>query len=126
MSASMRKKSPKTKIPKSKKSKEKQEDSAKKLNQTPRKKATFAPEESEESGKKKEEEEVAVNSQCVIGFAIRVDRGNNTKGGFGKKLSKGLTFLREFVDPAACTPPNGKRISGWDRSCRNRIYPNTS
>jgi len=122
----MRKKSPKTKIPKSKKSKEKQEDSAKKLNQTPRKKAIFAPEESEESSKKKEEEEVTVNSQCVIGFAIRVDRGNNTKGGFGKKLSKGLTFLREFVDPAACTPPNGKRISGWDRSCRNRIYPNTS
>jgi hypothetical protein len=62
MSALMRKKSPKTKIPKSKKSKEKQEDSAKKLNQTPRKKATFVPEESEESGKKKEEEEVAVNS----------------------------------------------------------------
>ena len=61
MSASMRQKSPKTKIPKSKKSKEKQEDSAKKLNQTPRKKATFALEESEESGKKKEEEEVAVN-----------------------------------------------------------------
>ena len=53
MNALMRKKSPKTKTPKSKKSKEKQEDSAKKLNQTPRKKATFAPEESEESGKKK-------------------------------------------------------------------------
>jgi len=104
----MRKKSPKTKIPKSKKSKEKQEDSAKKLNQTPRKKATLPLEESEESGKKKEEEEVAVNSQCVIGFAIRVDRGNNTKGGFDKKVSKGLTFLREFVDPAACILPNGK------------------
>jgi hypothetical protein len=56
MKASMRKKSPKTKFPKSKKSKEKQEDSAEKLNQTPRKKTTFAPEESEESGKKKEEE----------------------------------------------------------------------
>jgi hypothetical protein len=101
-------KSSKAEIPKSKKSKEKQEDSAKKLNQTPRKKATFAPEESEESVKKKEEEEVAVNSQCVIGFAIRVDRGNNAKGGFDKKLSKGLTFLREFVDPAACILPNGK------------------
>jgi hypothetical protein len=44
----------------------------------------------------------------VIGFAIRVDRGNNTKGGFDKKLSEGLTFLREFVDPAACILPNGK------------------
>ena len=108
MSASMRKKSPKTKTHKSKKSKEKQEDSAKKLNQTPRKKASFAPEESEESGKKKEVEEVAVNCQCVIGFAIRVNRGNNTKGGFDKKLSEGLTFLREFVYPAACILTNGK------------------
>jgi hypothetical protein len=108
MSASMRKKSPKTKILKSKKSKEKWEDSAKKPNQTPRKKATFAPEESEESGKKKEEGEVAVNFQCVIRFAIRVDKGNNTKGGFDKKLSEGLTVLREFVDPAACILPNGK------------------
>jgi hypothetical protein len=51
---------------------------------------------------------VAVNSQCVIGFVIRVDRGNNTKGGFDKKLTKGLTLLREFVDPAAYILPNGK------------------
>jgi hypothetical protein len=63
---------------------------------------------SEESGKKKDKEEVAVNFQCVIGFAIRVDKGNNTKGGFDKKLTEGLTFLREFVDPAACILPNGK------------------
>ena len=53
MSASLRKKSPKTKIPKSKKNKEKREDSSKKpTNQTPKKKATFAPEESEESGER--------------------------------------------------------------------------
>jgi hypothetical protein len=78
MSALLRKKSPKTKISKLKKNKEKQEDSTRKPDQTPRKKATFA----EESCKKKEEEEVAVNFQCVIGFAIRVDKGNNTKGGF--------------------------------------------
>jgi hypothetical protein len=108
MSASMRTKSPETKILKSKKSTEKREDSTKKPNQTPRKKATFAPEESEESGKKKEEGVVVVNSQCVIGFAIRVDKGNNTKGGFDKKLSEGLTILTEFVDPAACILPNGK------------------
>ncbi len=106
--ALMRKKSPKTKILKSKKSKEKREDSSKKPNQTPRKKATFASEESEESGKNKEEREVAVNFQCVIGFAIRVEKGNNMKGGFDKKLSDGLTFLGEFVDPAACILPNGK------------------
>ena len=92
--------------PKSKKSKE---ESAKKPNKTPRKKATFASEDSEESGRNKEEvKEVPVSAQCVIGFAIRVDRGNNTKGGFDKKVSEGLTFLREFVDPAACILPNGK------------------
>jgi len=102
MGASLRKKGQ----PKSKKSKE---DSAKKTNKTPRKKATFAPEDSEESGRNKEEvKEVPVSAQCVIGFAIRVDRGNNTKGGFNKKVSEGLTFLREFVDPAACILPNGK------------------
>ena len=95
-------------VHKTKKSKEKWEDSTKKPNQTPRKKATFAPEESEESGTKKEEGEVAVNFQCVIGFAVRVDKGNNTKGGFDKMLAEGLTFLREFVDPAACILPNGK------------------
>jgi len=92
----MKKKSPKTQTPKRKKDKKKQEDSAKKPNQTPRKKATFAPEESEESGEKKKEEEVAVNFQCVIEFAIRVDMGNNMKGGFDKKLSEGLTFLRRW------------------------------
>jgi sRNA-binding protein len=102
MSASLRKKGQ----PKSQKSKE---DSAKKTIKTPRKKATFAPEDSKESGRNKEEEKVVpVSAQCVIGFAIRVDRGNNTKGGFNKKVSEGLTFLREFVDPAACILPNGK------------------
>ena len=108
MSASMKKKSLKTQTPKQKKDKEKQEDSAKKPNQTPRKKASFAPEESEESGKKKKEEEVVVTFQCVIEFAIRVDRGNNTKGGFNKKLSEGLTFLGKLVAPAACILPNRK------------------
>ena len=49
MSASLRKKGQ----PKSKKS---TEDSAKKPNKMPRKKATFAPEDSEESGKNTEEE----------------------------------------------------------------------
>ncbi len=48
MGTSLRKKGQ----PKSKKNKK---DSAKKLNKTPRKKATFAPEDSEESGRKKEE-----------------------------------------------------------------------
>ena len=105
MGVLMRKKSPKTKTPKSKKSKEIQEDSAKK---TPRKKASFAPEDSE--GKKREVEEVEVNCQCIIGFSIRVDRGDNTKGGFDKKLSEGLTFLREFIVPAACILPEQNNL----------------
>jgi len=87
MGASLQKKGQ----PKSKKSKE---DSAKKPNKTPWKKATFALEDSEESGRNKEEvKDVPVSAQCVIGFTIRVDRGNNTKGGFDKKVSEGLTFL---------------------------------
>jgi hypothetical protein len=120
MSALLRKKSPKTKISKPKKNKENQEDSARKPDQTPGK-TTFA----EESGKKKEEEEVAVNFQCVIGFTIRVDKGSNTKGGFDKKLTEGLTFLREYVDPAACIYQT-ERIRGWDLSSQNRTYQNTS
>ena len=61
MSASLQKKGQ----PKSKKSKE---DSAKKLNKTPRKKATFAPEDSEESGRKQEEvKEVQVAANALLG-----------------------------------------------------------
>jgi hypothetical protein len=41
-------------------------------------------------------------------FAIRVDKGNNTKGGFDKKIAEGLTFLREYLDKAACILPSGK------------------
>jgi len=100
--ASLRKKGQ----PKSKKSKE---DSAKKTAKSPRKKTTFAPVDSKEPGRNQEEEkEIPVTAQCVIGFAIRDDRGTHTKGGFDKKVSEGLTFLREFVDPAACILPNGK------------------
>ena len=62
----------------------------------------------EKSGKKKHKEEVAVCSKCIVGFAIRVDKGNNAKGGFDKKISEGLTFLREYLDKAACILPSGK------------------
>jgi hypothetical protein len=98
MSTSMEKKSPKTKTAKHKKDKEKQEDSAKKTKPTPKKKATFELAKPEEAGKKKNKEEVAVCFKYVVGFAIRVDKGNNTKGGFDKKISERLTFLREYCD----------------------------
>jgi hypothetical protein len=66
------------------------------------------PQNQKNQARRRKRKRLAVNFQCVIGFAIRADKGNNTKGGFNKKLSKGLTFLREFVDPAACILPNGK------------------
>jgi hypothetical protein len=42
------------------------------------------------------------------GFAIKVDKGNNTKGGFNKKIAERLAFLREYLDKAACILPSGK------------------
>jgi hypothetical protein len=52
--------------------------------------------------------EVAVCFKCVVGFAIRVNKGNNAKGGFGKKIAEGLSFLCEYLDKAACILPSGK------------------
>ena len=40
--------------------------------------------------------------KCVIGFAIRLNRGNTAKGGFDKKIAEGLLFLCEYLDKAAC------------------------
>ncbi len=49
-------------------------------------------------------EEKAVDyKKCVVGFAVRVDKGNNTKGGVEKKILRdslsckiieGLTFMQ--------------------------------
>ncbi len=70
--------------------------------------ATFRLDEPQETGGKKDEEEVAVCFTCVVGFAIRVDKGNNSKGGFDKKISEGLAFLCKYLDKAACILPSGK------------------
>jgi hypothetical protein len=43
-----------------------------------------------------------------VGFAIQVDKGNNVKGGFDKKISEGLAFLHEYLDKAACILPSKK------------------
>jgi hypothetical protein len=32
-------------------------------------------------------------NQCVVGFAIRIDKGNNAKQAFDKKLMEGLQFI---------------------------------
>ncbi len=37
-----------------------------------------------------------------------MDKENNAKGEFDKKISEGLAFLREYLDKAACILPSGK------------------
>ncbi len=51
---------------------------------------------------------MAICFECVVGFAIRVDKGNNAKGGFNKKISEGLAFLCKYLDKAACILPSSK------------------
>jgi hypothetical protein len=46
--------------------------------------------------------------KCIVGFAIRVDKGNNTKGGFDKKLLEDLTFMQTYIDKHALFHPTGK------------------
>jgi hypothetical protein len=46
--------------------------------------------------------------ECVVGFAIRVDKGNNTKSAFNKKLMEGLNFIQQYVDKGACFLPHEK------------------
>jgi hypothetical protein len=46
--------------------------------------------------------------KCVVGFAIRVNKGNNTKGGFNKNLTEGLTFMQTYIDKHASFHPIGK------------------
>ncbi len=44
----------------------------------------------------------------IVGFAIRVDKGNSTKGGFHKKLLEGLTFMQTYIDKHASFHAIGK------------------
>ncbi len=56
-----------------------------------KKKTTFA--EPDKAGKKEDKKAVEACNRCVVGFAIRVDKGNNAKRGFNKKIAEGLAFL---------------------------------
>ena len=72
----------------------------------------FAPD-PDNAGAKKDKEEpaiekVAICFQCVVGFAIHINRGNNATGGFTKKIVEGLSFLRKYLDKVACILPSGK------------------
>jgi hypothetical protein len=46
--------------------------------------------------------------ECVVGFAIRVDKRNNTKSAFNKKLMEGLNFIQQYVDKRTCFLPHEK------------------
>jgi hypothetical protein len=58
------------------------------------KKATFA----ETVGKETVEEKAVDYKKCVAGFAVRVNKGNNTKWGFDIKISEGLTFMQTYIN----------------------------
>jgi hypothetical protein len=94
---------------KSTKGKQSKKKAPKDASREKKKKTSFQlQEETQETEEKKGEEEVAICLKCVVGFTIRVDKGNNTKGGFNKKISEGLAFLHEYLDKAACILPSGK------------------
>jgi hypothetical protein len=86
MGALLKKKSLRNKAAKKKAAKKKQEESVEKT--TKQKKATFTPDPDNAGAEKDKEEaavkEVAVCFKCVVGFAIRINKGNKAKGGFDK------------------------------------------
>ncbi len=110
MGALLKKKSLRDKAAKKKAAKKKQEENMEKT--TKQKKAKFAPDPNNAGAEKDKEEaavkEVAVCFKCVVGFAICINKGNNAKGGFDKKIAEVLSFLREYLDKAACILPSGK------------------
>jgi hypothetical protein len=62
-----------------------------------KKKATFA----ETVGKDTVKEKEIDYKTCVVGFAVRVDKGKDTKGGFDKTIIKGLNFMQTYIDQNA-------------------------
>ncbi len=44
-----------------------------------------------------EEKEIDYKT-CMVGFAVRVDKGKDTKGGFNKKIIKDLNFMQTYID----------------------------
>jgi hypothetical protein len=49
-----------------------------------------------------------VYNQCMVGFVIRVDKGNNAKQAFNKKLIEGLQLIQQYVDQNSCFLPHKK------------------
>ncbi len=67
--------------------------------QKSKKSATFA--ESASKGAPQKPEATVQYNKCVISFAIRVDKGKNTKVGFDKKIIAGLSFLQNYINKHA-------------------------
>ncbi len=40
-------------------------------------------------------------NKCVVSFAIRVDKGKDTKAGFDKKVITRLSFIQTYIDKHA-------------------------
>ncbi len=59
-----------------------------------KKKATFA----KTVGNNNVEEQEIGYKTCVVGFAVQVDKGKDTKGGFDKKIMEGLAFMQTYID----------------------------
>jgi hypothetical protein len=68
---------------------------------TGKKKATFA----DTVGKEEAKEMEIEYKTCVAGFAVRVDKTKDTKGGFNKTLLEGLTFMQTYTDQHASFHP---------------------
>jgi hypothetical protein len=66
-----------------------------------KKKATFA----ETVGKEVVKEKEIEYKKCVVSFAIKVDKTKDTKGGFDRKLYKGLMFMQTYIDQHASFHP---------------------
>ncbi len=53
-------------------------------------------------GKEKAEGAQAIKyMKCMVGFTIQVDKGNNTKGGYNKKIIKELSFMQAYINQHA-------------------------
>ena len=62
-----------------------------------KKKATFA----ETVGNNTVEEQEIDFKTCVVGFAVQVNKVKDTKGGFDKKITEGLTFMQTYINKNA-------------------------
>ncbi len=67
--------------------------------QKAKKSVTFMESASKEAPQKPED--TVKYNKCAISFAIRVDKGKETKAGFDKKIIAGLSSLQNYIDKHA-------------------------